>query len=59
MLRLIWLIACISAESYVPKYIEGNPLWGTVVDIAPPDLRKEQLFRIQHTVQKRLKILPV
>ena len=39
-----------SGDSYIPTYIEGTPVIGSVVDNAPADLRNEPLFRIQHKV---------
>lgn len=40
----------ISGESYIPQYIEGSPQNGKVVSTAPPDLRKNLLYRIEHEV---------
>ena len=40
----------VNGESYIPKYVEGNPIEGRILTIDPPDLRKEDLYRIDHKV---------
>ena len=45
----------VNGESYIPKYVEGNPLEGRILTIDPPDLRKEDLYRIDHKVYKIIK----
>ena len=53
----IWLIFCtnlVNGESYIPKYVEGNPIEGRILTIDPPDLRKEDLYRIDHKVHNFL-----
>ena len=40
----------VNGESYIPKYVEGNPIEGQILTIDPPDLRKEDLYRIDHKV---------
>ena len=51
-LSLFGSIYCnlVNGESYIPKYVEGNPLEGRILTIDPPDLRKEDLYRIDHKV---------
>ena len=44
------LLSSAEATSYIPPYIEGVPDRGSVTDIAPPDLRQDILFRIEHQV---------
>ena len=48
----------VNGKSYIPKYVEGNPLEGRILTIDPPDLRKKDLYRIDHKVyngRKKLK----
>ena len=44
----------VNGESYIPKYVEGNPIEGRILTIDPPDLRKEDLYRIDHKVYNYL-----
>ena len=46
----VLLVPFVSGESYIPKYVEGTPTEGSIVRMAPPDLRKEDLYRIEHKV---------
>ena len=47
---ILFLSTFTRGESYIPKYVEGTPVKGRVLKITPPDLRKEELYRIEHKV---------
>ena len=40
----------VSSNSYIPAYIEGTPITGSITDNVPPDIRGKPLFRIEHKV---------
>ena len=40
----------VSSNSYIPTYIEGTPITGSITGNAPPDIRGKPLFRIEHKV---------
>ena len=51
LLIFTFLVALVGGESYIPKYLEGTPVEGQVVSIEGPDLRKANLYRIEHQVE--------
>jgi hypothetical protein len=40
----------VSSNSYIPTYIEGTPITGSITGNASPDIRGKPLFRIEHKV---------
>ena len=51
-LYFVGVVNFVNGESYIPKFVEGTPDEGTVLRMVPPDLRKEDLYRIEHKVLK-------
>ena len=49
-LYFVGVVNFVNGESYIPKFVEGTPAEGAVLRMAPPDLRKEDLYRIEHKV---------
>merc|ERR1712241_465146 len=49
-LYFVGVVNFVNGESYIPKFVEGTPDEGTVLRMVPPDLRKEDLYRIEHKV---------
>lgn len=43
--------SCLVSGSYIPPYIEGEPLTMVVTALDPPDIREAPLYRIEITVQ--------
>ena len=52
LLCLANLLSQIQGASYIPQFIKGTPQEGNVVATAPPDLRGQPLFKIDHKVKK-------
>ena len=52
LLSLACLLTQIQGASYIPQFIKGTPQEGNVVATAPPDLRGQPLFKIDHKVKK-------
>eukprot|EP00095_Tigriopus_kingsejongensis_P004512 maker-scaffold427_size174323-snap-gene-0.44 protein:Tk04512 transcript:maker-scaffold427_size174323-snap-gene-0.44-mRNA-1 annotation:"hypothetical protein BRAFLDRAFT_126511" len=48
---LIFLVLASASASYIPPYIEGEPLTMEVTSLDPPDIRELPLYRIDITVQ--------
>ena len=51
LLICLAFLPALSLASYIPPYIEGEPLSMTVVALDPPDIRNAPVYRINFQVQ--------
>jgi len=47
LLVALTLVACVLGGSYLPPYLEGEPLGMSLVSLDPPDFRGEDVYRIE------------